>query len=93
MKNIHLDPYSASDIDTQVTKILRDLGNPEPPLNLDHVRELLRLARDYYSTADDGFFKRWIHSLKVAGKQIAETAGIPQRFCEEFQAGCALPVR
>lgn len=85
MKNIHLDPYSASDIDSQVIKILRDLGNPEPPLNLDHVRELLRLAKDYYSTADDGFFKRWIHSLKVAGKQIAERPGFLKDFVKNFR--------
>ena len=85
MKNIHLDPYSAADIDTQVTKILRDLGNPEPPLNLDHVRELLRLAKDYYSTADDSFFKRWIHSLKLAGKQIAERPGFLKDFVQTFR--------
>ena len=85
MKNVHLDSYSAADIDTQVTKILRDLGNPEPPLNLEHVRELLRLARDYYSTADDGLFKRWVHSLKLAGKQIAERPGFLKDFVRNFQ--------
>jgi hypothetical protein len=85
LKNIHLDPYSAADIDTQVSKILRDLGNPEPPLNLEHVRELLRLAKDYYSAADDGFFKRWIHSLKLAGKQIAERPGFLKDFVQNFR--------
>jgi hypothetical protein len=71
MKNLHLDTYTAADIDSQVLKILRDLGNPQPPLDLDKVRELLKLAKDYYSTTDDGVFKRWIHQLKLAGKQIA----------------------
>jgi hypothetical protein len=85
LKNIHLDSYSAADIDAQVTKILRDLGNPEPPLNLEHVRELLRLAKDYYSTADDGLFKRWIHSLKIAGKQIAERPGFLKDFVKNFK--------
>lgn len=85
MKSIHLDPYSAADIDAQVLKILRDLGNPEPPLNLEHVRELLRLAKDYYSAADDGFFKRWIHSLKMAGKQIAERPGFLKDFIQNFR--------
>lgn len=85
MKNLHLDPYSAADIDAQVSKILRDLGNPEPPLHLEHVRELLRLARDYYSAADDGLFKRWIHSLKVAGKQIAERPGFLKDFIQNFR--------
>jgi hypothetical protein len=85
LKNIHLDPYSAADIDAQVSKILRDLGAPEPPLHLEHVRELLKLARDYYSAADDGFFKRWIHSLKVAGKQIAERPGFLKDFVKNFR--------
>ena len=85
MKNIHLDQYTSADIDAQVSKILRDLGSPEPPLHLEHVRELLRLAKDYYSAADDGFFKRWIHSLKVAGKQIAERPGFLKDFIQNFR--------
>lgn len=85
MKNLHLDPYTATDIDAQVSKILRDLGNPDPPLNLEHVRELLRLAKDYYSAADDGFFKHWIHSLKLAGKQIADRPGFLKDFIQNFR--------
>ena len=85
MKNSHLDPYSAADIDAQVLKVLRDLGNPEPPLHLEHVRELLKLAKDYYSTADDGFLKRWIHSLKLAGKQIAARPGFLKDFVQNFR--------
>jgi hypothetical protein len=49
------------------------------------VRELLRLAKDYYSSADDGLFKRWIHSLKVAGKQIAERPGFLKDFVKNFR--------
>jgi hypothetical protein len=85
LKNVRIDPYSAADIDAQVSKILRDLGNPEPPLRLEHVRELLKLAKDYYSVADDGFFKRWIHSLKIAGKQIAERPGFLKDFIQNFR--------
>jgi Zn-dependent peptidase ImmA (M78 family) len=85
LKNIHLDRDSAADIDAQVSKILRDLGNPDPPLHLEHVRDLLKLARDYYSTADDGFLKRWIHSLKVAGKQIADRPGFLKDFIKNFR--------
>jgi hypothetical protein len=85
LKNLHLDGHTATDIDAQVSKILRDLGNPEPPLNLEHVRELLRLAKDYYSTADDGFFKRWVHSLKIAGKQIADRPGFLKDFIQNFR--------
>lgn len=85
MKNIRIDPYSAKDIDAQVSKILRDLGNPEPPLHLEHVRELLRLAKNYYSTSDEGFLKRWVHSLKMAGKQIADRPGFLKDFIQNFR--------
>lgn len=85
MKNLHLDPYTAKDIDVQVSKILRDLGNPDPPLHLDQVRELLKLAKDYYSTTDDSLFRRWIHSLKLAGKQIADRPGFLKDFVQNFR--------
>jgi hypothetical protein len=42
------------DIDLLIDKILRDLGRPEPPLDLRMVRELLRLDRKYYSSTDVG---------------------------------------
>lgn len=85
MKKIRLDEYSAADIDAQVSKILRDLGNPEPPLRLEHVRELLKLDRDYYSAADNGLLNRWIHSLKVAGKQIAYRPAFLKDFVQNFR--------
>lgn len=47
MRNILLSRPTATDIESQVNKVLRGLGNPEPPLNLDDVRELLRLDRGY----------------------------------------------
>jgi Zn-dependent peptidase ImmA (M78 family) len=85
LKNVRVDSYSAADIDAQVQKILRDLGNPEPPLRLEHVRELLELAKEYYSSAEDGFLARWIHSLKLAGKQIAQRPGFLKDFIQKFR--------
>ena len=85
MKNVHLDPYTASDIDAQVLKIIRDLGNPEPPLRLEHVRELLKLDKNYYSKSDDGFLGRWIHSLKIAGKQLADRPMFLKDFIRNFR--------
>jgi hypothetical protein len=52
MKNIVMDGHEANDIRLQVEKILRGLGNPSPPLNLDDVRELLELDRRYFSSAE-----------------------------------------
>jgi Zn-dependent peptidase ImmA (M78 family) len=61
---------TATEIDRQVTKVLRGLGNPKPPLNLDDVRELLKLDRQYYSKTSDGILRETVSRLKVAGKQI-----------------------
>jgi hypothetical protein len=65
-----LREVTAVDIRRQAQKILRGLGNPEPPLNLDNVRLLLQLDRHYYSSQDDGLFRERISRLKVAGKQV-----------------------
>jgi len=39
VRNLFLDPYSASDIDRFVAKVLADLGKPDPPVRLIDVRE------------------------------------------------------
>lgn len=70
MKNVFLRERTAQDINELVAKLLRDLGNPGPPLNLDAVRELLRLDRQYYSSTEDGALREVAHRLKVAGKQV-----------------------
>ena len=70
MKNLQLGARTVADIDTQVTKVLRGLGNPEPPIDLVVVRDLLRLDRYYYSTTDDDLLRETISRLKVAGLQV-----------------------
>ena len=76
MRNIILSRGTASDIDTQVNKVLKGLGNPEPPLQLDEVRELLKLDRRYYSTTDDSFLRETISKLTVAGAQVIKRPGL-----------------
>jgi uncharacterized protein DUF955 len=70
LKNTLLRERTAKDIDDQVSKILRGLGYPEPPLSLDDVRELLRLDLGYYSSTEDGFLREVAHRLRVAGMQV-----------------------
>lgn len=70
MKNIALGQRTIADIDGQVAKILRGLGNPEPPIDLRVVRDLLNLSRDYYSTTDDGLLRETFSRMTVAGKQV-----------------------
>lgn len=70
MKNLILQPAIRQKIDRRVDKILHDLGNPEPPLRLEDVRELLRLDLGYYQTDSDGLLQRATHKLVMAGKQV-----------------------
>lgn len=70
MENVFLEERSAHDIDKQVSKVLRDLGNPAPPLRLEIVRESLKLDRAYYSSNDHSVLQETVHRLKVGVKQI-----------------------
>jgi Zn-dependent peptidase ImmA (M78 family) len=70
VKNQHLSARTAADIEIQVAKVLRGLGNPEPPLDLLSVRELLKLDRGYYSTDDDSLLRETFSRMKVAGIQV-----------------------
>jgi hypothetical protein len=58
------------DLDEKVGRILKDLGNPEPPVSLDQVRELLRLHKQYYSTSDVGFVTEIVHKMHLSGKPV-----------------------
>ena len=71
MKNRPIDPFATQDIQDQVDKILRGLGNPEPPLDLLDVRELLKLDRQFYSTKDTGWLRESVSKVKVGAKQLA----------------------
>lgn len=70
MKNINLGHRTIIDIDSQVAKVLKGLGNLEPPLDLRVVRDLLKLDRGYYSTTDDSLLRETFSRMKVAGKQV-----------------------
>lgn len=70
MKNLLLREPVRAKIDVRVERLLRELGSPEPPLNLDHVRHVLKLDRDYFSGSDDRLITQTLHRLKLAGKQV-----------------------
>jgi hypothetical protein len=70
VRNKLLSSSTAADIESQVDKVLRGLGNPEPPLDLDQVRALLRLDRQFYSTNDGGLMAETLSRLRIATKQV-----------------------
>ncbi len=58
------------EIQSKVDRILRELDNPEPPLRLELVFELLDLDRSYFTSESEGLMKMTFSRLKRAGKQI-----------------------
>ena len=70
MKGVQIGEKERIEIDTQVDKVLRGLGNPEPPVSLDTVRELLRLDRQYYSSTDDSALREFISKVKIGAQQL-----------------------
>ena len=72
MKNQPIDPYAAQDIRDQVDKILGGLDNPEPPLDLRDVRELLKLDCQFYSTKDTSSLREYVSKVMVGAKQLAK---------------------
>jgi IrrE N-terminal-like domain len=70
VRNVRLGVRTIADIDGQITKVCRGLGNPEPPIDLRIVRGLLKLDRGYYSTTDDGLLRETFSRLMLAGQQV-----------------------
>ncbi|CAO4171722.1 ImmA/IrrE family metallo-endopeptidase [Methylorubrum populi] len=70
MRNINLGKRTVADIDGQIAKVLRGLGNPDPPVDLRVVRDLLKLDRGYYSTTDHSLLNEMFSRMKVGGKQV-----------------------
>jgi len=69
-KTVELNAKVAHDVDQLVEKVIKGLGNPEPPLDLRMVRELQRLDHGYYSSTDTGLLREAASKLRIAGKQV-----------------------
>lgn len=69
-KNYLIKEKTASDIDERVERVLRGLGNPEPPLRLEDVRELLKLDRVFYTADDPGLIQEVVSRIRVATIQV-----------------------
>ncbi len=69
-------PLEAAEINAQVDRLLRDLGQPEPPLSLELVRELLRLDLKYYSATNTSYLQDLTHKIRLGAKQVAARPGL-----------------
>lgn len=70
MSTVEIGEYERQDISTQVRRVLADLAQPAPPINLNEVRELLKLDLRYYNSANTAALNEIAHKIRVAGKQI-----------------------
>ncbi len=69
-KNVIIRTRTLEDIEKRVDRVLRDLGNPEPPLKLEHVRELLKLDHAYYSGEDPSLLTTLASRIRVGTLQV-----------------------
>lgn len=69
-KNLLLLPKTKLDIDKRVDRVLRGLGNPEPPLRLENVRELLKLDLAFYTADDPSLAREAISRIRVGAIQV-----------------------
>ena len=63
------------DIRDQIDRILRDLGNPEPPLILKDVRSILSLDLKYYSSSDPGLVLELMHRFRLLARKTIPDLG------------------
>lgn len=68
--NRPLRAKTAQDIDQRVARVIEGLGNPEPPLDLASVRELLKLDRQFYTLDDPTLMNEVISRIRVATIQV-----------------------
>ena len=73
IRNHFIARKPGTDIAERVDLVLRKLGNPEPPLSLAEVRQLLGLERRYYPTDDKEF------SLEAVSKIMVSTMHVYRR--------------
>lgn len=69
-KNRIISAKTAGDIDGRVERVLRGLGHPEPPLQLEEVRELLRLDLVFYTANNPSVMREAISRIRIAGIQV-----------------------
>lgn len=66
--------FEKRDINDLLGRLLRDLGNPEPPLRLEDVRALQKLDLTYYSKTDLNLLDEMAHRAKMGGNFLMTSA-------------------
>ena len=75
MIEVEVGEYEKREIDEQIARILRDLGNPPPPLNLIDVRNLLKIDLAYYKSTDPSFLQEITHRFTLLARKTIPDIG------------------
>lgn len=75
MDEVIVGEHERSQINGQIQRLLRDLGNPEPPLKLKDVRQLLSLDLKYYRSTDPGLISELTHRFNLLAKKTIPGMG------------------
>lgn len=70
IRNQFIARKPGTDIAERVDRVLRKLGNPEPPLNLADVRQLLGLELRFYPTDDKEFSIEAVSKIMVSTMRV-----------------------
>ncbi|MGH2638124.1 MAG: ImmA/IrrE family metallo-endopeptidase [Rhabdochlamydiaceae bacterium] len=73
-KNLLVADRTADEIDKRVARVLERLGNPEPPLDLAAVRELLEIDLSYFQASDPTLLEETLVRLKIGKKRTIQSA-------------------
>lgn len=76
--------HEVKDINDRVARLLRDMGNPTPPLRLEQVRQQQKLDLTYYSKSDLSLLDEIAHQTRLAGKAIVTTARTMRDVVEQY---------
>lgn len=75
MIEVEVGEFEKREIDAQIARILRDLGNPPPPLNLSDVRKLLKIDLKYYKSTDPSLLQELTHRFTLLARKTIPDIG------------------
>lgn len=75
MGETEIGEYEKRKIDAQIARILRDLGNPTPPLKLVDVRKLLKIDLTYYKSTDPSLIQELTHRFTLLARKTIPDIG------------------
>lgn len=73
MKNPPIGTHEREDLRRIVERVLRDAGNPEPPLDLPLIRAVQKLDVRYYTLSDPSMLQEFTHQIRVGARLITNT--------------------